>query len=186
MRIKLQNVRIAFCADLFKAGHFQGDTSSKPSYSATFLILKSDTKQLKMLQDAIKSEAQGKWGAKAEKILKDLMSKDRTCLHDGETKDYEGFQDAMYVAARSTVKPGVFDQAREPIAESSGEMYAGCYVNASIDVYAQDNQWGKRINASLRGVQKVKDGDAFAGGTPASADEFDDIADTGDEDDLTA
>ncbi|MWN55950.1 ssDNA-binding protein, partial [Escherichia coli] len=57
---------------------------------------------------------------------------------------------------------------------------AGCYVNAVIDIWAQDNNFGKRINASLGGVQFLRDGDAFAGGGVASADDFDDISEGAD------
>ncbi|EOA7521129.1 ssDNA-binding protein, partial [Escherichia coli] len=39
---------------------------------------------------------------------------------------------------------------------------------------------GKRINASLGGVQFLRDGDAFAGGGVASADDFDDISEGAD------
>ena len=49
------------------------------------------------------------------------------------------------------------------------------YVNGSIELWCQDNAYGKRINATLRGVQFLKDGEAFAGGGSASADEFDDL-----------
>jgi len=29
----------------------------------------------------------------------------------------------------------------------------GCYVNALLELYGQDNKYGKRINASLKGIQ---------------------------------
>ena len=41
----------------------------------------------------------------------------------------------------------------------------------------QDNAYGKRVNASLRGVQFAGDGEAFGGGRPAEVDEFEDISD---------
>lgn len=60
-------------------------------------------------------------------------------------------------------------------------------MNASIELWAQDNkQFGKRINAQLRGVQFLRDGDAFAAGSPASEDEFEDLGDQGDDTDPTA
>ena len=40
-------------------------------------------------------------------------------------------------------------------------------MNAIVELWAQDNNYGKRINASLAGVQFAKDGEAFAGGTVA-------------------
>jgi hypothetical protein len=41
------------------------------------------------------------------------------------------------------------------------------------------------VNASLRGVQFLRDGDAFAGGGAASDDEFDDVSEGATADDLT-
>lgn len=96
----------------------------------------------------------------------------------------------MYVSARSKTRPSVFDQQRQELTESDGKPYSGCYVNASIELWAQDNDFGKRVNAQLRGVQFLRDGDAFGGGArPADADEFDEIAvsdDTAEDADLTA
>jgi len=184
MRLKLTNVRIAFCQDLFKPGTFGGDPSAKPTHSATFLIPKNDA-QVSVIERAMAEVAKEKWDKKADKVLEDLKKQDKVCLRDGDMKDkYDGFADCFYIKANSPTKPGIFDKLLEPISEQSGIVYAGCYVNASVDIYAQDNKWGRRINASLRGVQKAKDGDAFAAGAPASADEFESIDDTGDNDDL--
>jgi hypothetical protein len=44
-----------------------------------------------------------------------------------------------------------------------------------VEVWAQDNQHGKRINASLLGVQFVRDGEKLAGGSTATADDFEAI-----------
>ncbi len=58
---------------------------------------------------------------------------------------------------------------------ADGKPYSGCYVNGIVDIWAQDNGFGRRLNATLKGVQFVKDGDAFSGGTAVSADAFDDL-----------
>ncbi len=68
------------------------------------------------------------------------------------------------------------------MAEEDGVIYAGCYVNASIEIWAQDNQYGKAIRATLRGVQFFRDGDAFTANNVAAADEFDDLSVDGDDD----
>jgi len=78
------------------------------------------------------------------------------------------------VSARSKTRPTVLNRDKTPVAEADGVLYGGCYVNALLDVWAQDNAFGKRINATLKGVQFVRDGDAFGGGAPASADDFPD------------
>jgi hypothetical protein len=57
---------------------------------------------------------------------------------------------------------------------ADGTLYAGCYVNAIVDIWAQDNQFGKRINAKLLVVRKKKDGEPIgAGRTNAKAEDFD-------------
>jgi hypothetical protein len=71
----------------------------------------------------------------------------------------------------------VIDRDKTPLTSADGRPYAGCFVNASVELWAQDNNFGKRINASLRGVQFFKDGDAFSGGGAASDDEFDSVED---------
>jgi hypothetical protein len=61
------------------------------------------------------------------------------------------------------------------LSASSGKVYSGCYVNASIELWAQDNKFGKRINATLMGVQFLRDGARLVGGGVASADDFEAI-----------
>jgi len=187
MRLKLKNVRIAFCQNLWTPGVPTNATpGTKPAYSASFLIPKDDTKTIRMVQDAIQTAAKEKWKDKAGIMLKQAEAKDRTPLNDGDLKadKYDGFEGCMYFSARSTKTPPlVINQKREPLAENSGILFSGCYVNASFDLFGYTTgQIG--VGAQLRGVQFVADGDAFAAGAPASADEFDEIADTGDNDDL--
>lgn len=173
MKLKLNNVRLAF-PELFEAKTVNGE--GKPAFSASFLIDPADP-QVKTLNAAIDQMAKGKWGAKADAILKQMRATDKVALHDGDLKsNYDGFAGNLYVSARSTTRPLVIDKDRSPLAEQDGKPYAGCFVNVSIELWAQDNNYGKRVNASLRGVQFLRDGDAFAGGGAASEDEFDDIS----------
>lgn len=177
MVVKLTNVRIAFCQDLFKMGSVNAD--DKPAFSSTFLIPQNDA-QLGVIDKVIKKVSEEKWDKKAEAILKTLKGADKICVHDGGLKDlYDGFEGNMYISARTYVAPSVFDKDKTKLDETTGKPYAGCYVNALVDIYAQDNKYGKRINASLKGVQFLRDGYAFAGTTPASADDFDDVSDIG-------
>jgi len=173
MKIKLTNVRLAFPV-LFEAKTVNGE--GKPAFSASFLIDPADP-QIRAINQAIEQVAKEKWGAKADVILKQMRAQDKTALHDGDLKaNYDGFPGNLYVSARSATRPLVIDKDKSPLVEADGKPYAGCYVNASIELWAQDNNYGKRVNASLRGVQFFRDGDAFAGGGAASEDEFDDIS----------
>ena len=186
MPTMLKNVRIAFCNSLHKPEQVNGEGQYRRD--AVFLIAKDDP-QAAMLEKVIDEAIAAKWPdpKKRAPIEAELRKKDRIALRDGEDKadKYDGF--AGHWALSANGKGGdtpeeagavvLLDQFKNPLTVASGKPYAGCYVNASVEVWVQDNQWGKRVNCTLRGVQFVRDGDAFGGGAPASADEFETVTD---------
>lgn len=170
-RIMLRNVRLAF-PSLFEPSTF-GD--GDPAYQATFIIA-GDDPQIATINKVIESVAKEKWGAKADANLKALRTSGKVALKNGDEKSqYDGFEGNWFIAPRAKTRPTVVDGQRQPLNERDGRIYAGCYVNASIEIWAQDNAYGKRVNATLRGVQFVRDGEAFGGGRPAQVDEFDEL-----------
>lgn len=173
MKVNLKMARCAFL-DIFEPSTFGGEGA--PSFGANFLLEpKSDN--AKAVEAAMLDAAKAKWGVKAEAQLKALVATDKVCLHDGDNKpDYDGFAGTVYVSARSPTRPLVIDRDKSPLIKADGRPYSGCYVNAQIEIWAQDNSFGKRVNAQLKGIQFVKDGDAFGGSAPASADDFEDLA----------
>ena len=172
MIVKLNNVRLCF-PQLFEAKTVNGE--GKPAFSAAFLIDPKDP-QIEVLNKAIEAVAKEKWGAKSDAMLKTIRAADKTCLHSGDLKaNYDGFEGMMYVSARNALRPLVVDVNKAPLTAEDGKPYAGCYVNASVELWTQDNNYGKRVNATLRGVQFYKDGESFAGGGVASDDDFDDL-----------
>lgn len=173
-RVMLRNVRLAF-PNLFEP-RVDADTGRK-SYGAT-LILPADHPQIAEIEAAMDAAGKGKWADKWAVTKKGLEKQDRMALHDGDTKaKYDGFEGNLFVNANcnENTPPTVVDQSRAPLNKSSGKPYAGCYVNASVEFWAQKDhpKGGSRINAQLRGVQFFKDGDSFSAGRPADADEFD-------------
>ena len=172
MKVKLTNVRLSF-PSLFEAKTVNGE--GKPAFSAAFLISPKDP-QIAMINTAISTVAAEKWGAKADAILKTIRAADKTCLHSGDLKaNYDGFEGMMYISARNPLKPSVVDTNRSPLVAEDGRPYAGCYVNAVLELWTQDNNYGKRVNATLMGVQFYKDGESFVGGGVADAEDFDDL-----------
>ena len=172
MKAVLKNVRLGF-PQLFEAQSFN---EGNPAFGATF-IFGPDHEAYTAMKEVIREVAKEKWGAKAEEILKSLGAQDKLCLHNGDSKaEYEGFPGNYFVSARNEVRPVVVDRNRAPLTAADGKPYAGCYVVAILEVWAQDNKYGKRINASLSGVQFFADGDAFSGGGVAKADDFEDLA----------
>ena len=176
MKIKLSNVRLAF-PQLFEAQTVNGE--GKPAFSATLLLDPADP-QVKTINAAIDATAQEKWGAKAGGILTTARKADKVCLHDGDLKaSYDGFPGNLFVSARNPLRPLVVDADKTPLVAADGKPYAGCYVNCSLELWAQDNNYGKRVNATLMGVQFFRDGDSFTGGGVASEDDFDDVTSGG-------
>lgn len=182
MKIKLTNVRLSF-PDLFEAKAVNGE--GKPAFAASFLIEPTDP-QIKTINAAIAAVAKDKWGAKADAVLKQMRAADKVCLHDGDTKaQYQGYEGMMFISSRSQTRPLVIDRDKSPLTSEDGKPYSGCYVNCSLELWAQDNSFGKRINAQLGGVQFNTDGDAFSGGGSAADEgDFDEITDGADADSL--
>lgn len=172
MKIKLQNVRLSF-PSLFKKANFNGQETK---YEATFLIDKeSQADLLKKIKEAINT-----------KIKTDLkgarLPADKICLKDGDEIEYEGYQGMASIKGANHKRPLTIGKDRSPVVEEDNIFYAGCYVNAIIELWAQDNNYGKRINCNLVAIQFAKDGEPFGnGGTSASADDFDDISDDDDD-----
>ena len=165
--------RASFLA-LFEAKAFGDDPNAKKEFSGSFLVQKSDTAQLGKVKDAIMQVAKARWGEKAPQVLSTLYRDDRLCLKDGDKKDYEGYAGNMYIRASNKVRPLVLNRDKTPLTEQDGVIYSGCYVEVIMSFWAQDNKWGKRVNANLRGVRFHSDGEAFSGGGTASVDEFGD------------
>lgn len=153
MQIKLTNVRLSF-PDLFVPKAVQ--PGAEPKYSASFLLDKTnDAAQIDAIRKAMFGVATEKWGTKIPPSLK-------KCLHEGSEKTYDGYgPENMFLSASATVRPAVIDRNRAPLAKDDGRPYAGCLVNVVVRLWAQDNQFGKRINAQLQGVQFAGEGEAF-------------------------
>jgi len=172
MKLLLKNVRLAF-PNLFTAQQVNGQ--GDPKFGGAF-IFAPDHPAKKLVTDACRAVATEEWGAKADEVLKAIAASDKLCIHNGDTKaDYEGYGGMYFVNTSNKTRPLVIDRNKSPLTAQDGKPYAGCYVNASIELWAQDNKFGKRINASLRGVQFEADGDAFAGGGVADEGEFESL-----------
>lgn len=175
MKVHLKDVRLTF-PQLFEAKQVNG--TGDPKYSAAFLFGR-DHPAIPEIQKAITEAAKAKWGEKHPEMLKQLKAADRLPVHDGDAKsDYDGYAGKFFINSSNKVRPLVIDGNRAPLTASDGKIYSGCYVNAIVEFWAQDNQFGKRVNASLLGVQFVRDGERLAGGSTASADDFEAIPET--------
>jgi hypothetical protein len=183
MKLKLTNVRLAF-ANIFVAKAVEA--GQEPRFGASLLIdPATQAPLLAQINKEIDAVALAKWGAKYAPILAMARKTDKVCLHDGNLKaQYAGFEDMMYVSASNKMRPVAVNRDTSPVSAEDGVIYSGCYVNATVELWAQDNKYGKRVNATLLGVQFSKAGDAFSGGSVGSADDFESIEEGVGADDL--
>lgn len=161
--ITLPNVRLSF-PHLFTAHAME--ESQEPKFGATFIFNNDEHGALLDRIDAI-----------IDRLALDEFKKKisfKRCLRDGNEKsELEGYGDGTtFLTASNKARPGVVDRRLNPITEADGIIYAGCFVNATIRLWVQNNQWGKRVNAQLRAVQFVKDGPSFGAGPVDAAQEF--------------
>lgn len=199
-KVILRNVRINF-ARLFKAEGFKGSEDNK-KYSAQFILDADDKghkKALKELRAAIDKVGQEKWGAKwkggkmkvsgyclksADEGLQDEQFVTEINVEDDDGNVPEYLQNAFQVAASETKRPVVRDADKTPLTEEDAKIYDGCYVTAIISLWAQDNKWGKRINANLLGVQFKAFGTPLGDKSESVDDDDFDGDDFDDDDDL--
>jgi hypothetical protein len=152
-----------------------------PRYSASILFDPNGPHH-KAVLEAVTACATAKWGAKAPAILKSMFATSSGCLQNGDAKaQYAGFEGQMFVSAGQPAEKGPPDvrnqQGKRANPGDPTAPYSGCYVEAKLDLWPQDNQYGKKINASIISVQFWKAGEAFGGGTRATSDdEFEDLS----------
>ena len=169
MKIKMKNVRLSF-PSLFHTEQFGAEDTGK--YAATFILDKDEhAAEIKQIQDEtnrlMKEELKGK------------IPSDKVALKDGDEMARPEYEGKMTIKGSTKKRPLVVDRDKSALSESDDKPYAGCYVNAIITLWAQNNQFGKRVNASLEGVQFSEHGEPFTTGG-VSVDEFDDFDDSDD------
>lgn len=195
----LKDVRLSFFNG-FKPSKDRVDKKTgetiKGNYNANFLMEK-DTPGTKANQAKLKKAGHDakvkKWGANEANWPK--LKPEKLCVRDGDLEDYDGYEGHLYVSANSNRPPQIITNRKgkdgkwiEATEGGPNAPYSGCYVNALVRLWVQDNEHGKRLNASLEVVQFLRDGDAF-GAAPVDPNErftddmVGDVGDIGGEDD---
>lgn len=197
MKVMIQNVRVSFGHGLFTASALE--EGQQPKFGADFILeenskvftVKADgTKVASTMKQVMLDVANEAWKGKGQDMLDDLEAS-KKCYRNGNKRTgkdgevYDGYEDKWYVTAKSATRPAIYNRDRSPISKEDGIVYSGCYVNVIFDVYANTQPKKKGVFAGLTGVQFFKDGDAFGGGGgTAKADDFDDLSDGSDADDM--
>jgi len=194
MKVILLNVRASFLSVFEPNVQKQDDGSIRETWKANFLVGKDAIKdksakakymgKVMPLMDALKAASaaakEKKWGPESKWPK---LKPEKVFIRDGDLEDWDGYADQRYVSANAQLqdKPACVTNRKDGNgnwidAEPGGRAspYSGCYVNATIVVWAQDNEHGKRVNAQLKAIQFYADGDAFGAAPSDPNDDFDD------------
>lgn len=196
MKVMLKDVRIAFCQSLLVPEQYQNKGPFR--HSAQFLVAVGSDNDKKVWA-AIKAVAAEKWPKKVDSMIDSLKGNSNKFFYqNGDLKDYDGYAGMFYIGAHRKQADGApllldnnkaklirWDSQKDvPALDNEGHLqwavgkegriYAGCFVNASVDVYAQDGE-NSGIRCGLIAVQFNRDGDSFSGATKSNGDEFEDL-----------
>lgn len=167
-QVWLMNCRLSFFHGWEK---HQFDDKSEAQFSYTLLIPKGSEAHVALVGAVKKVIARGWPNGKPPGL--------EHCVRDGSEKSHlAGYDDSIvFVTCNSTDRFSIVDRHRRILAPNSDIPYNGCWVNAHVQLWKQDNKWGRRVNAQPLGLQFVRDGEAFGGGGRAtSPDQFPDLS----------
>lgn len=150
-----------------------------PAYSGVFILPKATHQEavdlcLEVCDDILKERNKG------AKIKADVKF-----VRDGDLAAKPEYEDAWTVNARETDNRPIIlnpDKSEMEPEDIKGTIKAGFYTDVLIQPWWQDNEHGKRINASLRAVRYRREGPALSEGGISKDDaigSFDDDDDGG-------
>lgn len=178
--LMLKNKRVSFPALAVPKAIGEGEAA----YGARFIIDPNDP-DVGLLDEAMAEAAVEKWREDGADVLSMLIAGKKVCFEHAPYrstktgKPYAGFEGKFSLGTRSAkTKPTVvneFGKEVESKLQIEQLIYSGCYVHAKVEIWAQDNQFGRRVNAALLGVMFAGRGESFGGGSGAA--EADDFAD---------
>lgn len=179
-KFTVNNVRLSFPA-LFERAKFD-DNSGDGKFEATLLLDKDENaEEIAIVEAAIAAALEDKWpeaNYAAKPNTRPKVAADKRCLKDGSESSYDGYENAMSLKASNGNPPLRMAADKSKLLEDDGTFYAGCYVDAILGVWVQDNKFGKRVNSNLLAIRFRGDGEPFSGARVSeeeAANEFDDL-----------
>ena len=175
--IYLSNVRLSF-PKLVEAEAAKDTPNAAKKFGGDFIMRPNDPQYAKIMGE-VGSVATEKWKEHASAVLQVIQNDRRLrCYGIGNEKldkktykPYNGYENMVYITATSNEdRPPQMIRADGTICDNANTMerqalarklYGGCYVNAAVRLWPQDNQFGRAVRCELIAVQFAKDGEAF-------------------------
>lgn len=125
-------------------------------YSVVMLFDKKT--DITTLKQAVANALIEKYGPDKAKWPKGL----RLPFRDGSEKEYDGYENTVFVTASSKNRPGLVDQALQPIIDPEN-FGGGDYARAEINAFCYSVSGNNGVSFGLNHVQKTRDGVRFSG-----------------------
>ena len=188
MLLHISNVRTSFlyCFEPYVGKPSPQIPKPKPIFKSDFLMapthpdLARVAATIEEVGNACKWKKDLTWA-----VVKESMKATNTlCLKKGDVAQpgdptYAG---QFFLKGSNKTRFTVIDGDRTPLTAESGRPLSGDWVNAIVDIWAQDNEWGRRINCTITGIQFLRADEHFGGGAQAAdPDEFGIVAASADQ-----
>ncbi|MCR9200701.1 MAG: DUF2815 family protein [Planctomycetaceae bacterium] len=172
-RVITRNVRLSF-PYLFKPKKNNLDPSKDPRYTCDLLLTDSEVTNLKA---AAQVAIQDKWGGKPPAHFRSPFKSgdELNAKREDRGKDpYPEYAGMTFISPWSEDPVGVVDQNADALIDKN-EIYAGCFVNASVTAVAYDKGGNAGVFFALNNVQKHRDGDPFGPARISAENEFGEV-----------
>ena len=185
MTIILQNVRISF-PRIVEPEINKSFPNSPAKYSANFILPKDHPAFAEFMKE-VQALAADKWKEHAQVILQMAHgNKKLRCYGAGEEvmnsttfQVYSGYPGNIYISAGADKDhpPQIIKRDMNGLAqvahdierqELAKRIYGGCYVNAAISPWLQDNAGGRAVRCNLLAVEFAADGEPLGDGGGAT------------------
>ena len=180
-------MRVSYAFNLRKGREQKKDDgTSKTEYGATFILPKSDTQGLALLQSMVKEAIVGEWGDKGiDKFKNGLI---RNPLLDGAGKEARNKttgeinpglgEGTIFIRAKSNDPVKVFNKNVQPATDE--EIVSGHWGYPVLNVYAWHNvKTGDGVSFGVSMFQIVREDEVLGNSGSGNPDDFFEKVDTG-------
>lgn len=127
-------------------------------------------------------EDRNKWPSSLKKLdFKAYVSpngKDGWPIRDGDTEEWDGFAEHLFMKAGSQFQPGIVDNKLNAIIDKQA-VYGGLICRAQVNAFGYDSAGNQGVSIGLQNLQILKDDGTMFGGRQNPADVFDKFGDAG-------
>lgn len=178
--IYLQNVRLSF-PKLVEASSNKDFPDAAKKFSCDLIVSPTSPDYTKV-RNEISKVAGEKWKDHASAVLSMIQADRRLRFYgngaekiNGKTfKVYDGYEgNAYFTVSSNEDRPPQIIRPDGSVCDNPMErqvlarkLYGGCYVNAAIRPWTQDNAFGKGMRCELVAVQFAADGEPFGEAPP--------------------